>query len=199
MLKRAAALAKKARSHPVAPGSSSGCEPTSSTNKGTSHPVTPGSSCGSEPTSSANKGSIHPVTPGSSRGSEATSSTNKGLQQPPRKWRRLNLKESPLMRWAAKRVSLGAEASLFQEVAAASLEEARQTGHSEGVLTASGSPILGACSRVFVCGDIVGHLPLVYSGSRWALTQGGGGKRRDKSEQQAHEALARGRVPKLQV
>ena len=51
-----------------------------------------------------------------------------------------------------------------------------------------------------VCEDIMDHVvPLVYAGSRWALSQGSGGKRRDKSEQQAHEALARGRVPKLQV
>ena len=76
-------------------------------------------------------------------GGDARGSADKALaQQPPRKWRRLNLKESPLMGWAAKRVSLGAEASLFQEVAAASLEESRRTGHSEGVLTPSGSPLL---------------------------------------------------------
>ena len=114
MLKRAAALGKKARQAQAA----------SSGGKGQG-------SCGDDA-----KGSC---------GDDARGSA----EPPPKKKGRfnLNLKESPLMRWAAKRVSLGAEASLFQEVAAASLEEARQTGHSEGVLTASGSPILGNCSH----------------------------------------------------
>ena len=47
----------------------------------------------------------------------------------------LNLKDSLLMRLCAKKVSRGAEASLFQEVAAATLAEAKQTGRSESVLT----------------------------------------------------------------
>ena len=42
----------------------------------------------------------------------------------------LNLRASPLMKWAAKRVGKGAESSLFQEVAQACVDEVQAaTGH----------------------------------------------------------------------
>ena len=41
---------------------------------------------------------------------------------------RLNLRESPLMRWAAKRVSRGAEASMVGELANAAMQEVKEHG-----------------------------------------------------------------------
>ena len=57
-------------------------------------------------------------------------------------------------------------------------------------------PCACACVRaIHVCmpGTLVGVVPdvsLNIPGSRWALTQGSRGKRKDKAEEQAHNALA---------
>ena len=62
----------------------------------------------------------------------------------------LNLRASPLMRWAAKRVGRGAEASLFQEVAEAAIHEVEAaTGHG-GFKMVTESALLASMSCVFV-------------------------------------------------
>ena len=65
----------------------------------------------------------------------------------------LNLKESPLMRWAAKKVGQGNPASLFQEVAQACIEEtAAASGGSSGLqLVTESCSIAESCRHVFMC------------------------------------------------
>ena len=62
---------------------------------------------------------------------------------PPRARCRLNLRESPLMRWAAKAVSKGGQASLFQQVAQAAIEECQAAGASSGAsMVTESAPII---------------------------------------------------------
>ena len=66
----------------------------------------------------------------------------------------LNLKDSPLMRWAAARVGRGAEASVFQSVAAAAIDELSQHGGSFSSSSLSAKLLLGNVGYV---GDMGSH------------------------------------------